>query len=558
MPNEKGYLALVLHAHLPYVRHPEYPDFLEETWLFEAITETYIPLIKVFQGLVRDGVPFRLTMSITPPLASMLLDPLLQERYLRHLAKLTELAEKEVERTRWLPEFNENARMYRDRFHEARRIFEDVYGRNILTPFKELEAQGHLEIITCAATHGYLPLMEICREAVGAQVRIATRFHERAMGRKPIGFWLPECGYNPGDDWFLKEEGIRYFITDAHGVLFASPRPKYGVFAPVYCKSGVAAFGRDMESSKQVWSAREGYPGDYDYREFYRDIGYDLDYDYIRPYIHPSGTRINTGIKYYRITGKTHDKQPYNRRRAIEKAAIHAGNFMFNREKQIEYLASVMDRKPIVVAPYDAELFGHWWFEGPEWLDFLIRKIAYDQNTLALITPGDYLGVYKRNQVSTPSLSSWGYKGYNEVWLEGSNDWIYRHLHKAAERMVELARAYPAAGGLLRRALNQAARELLLAQSSDWAFIMKTGTMVSYAVRRTKEHVWRFTKLYHDIRSSAIDESWLSEIEYRDNIFPDIDYEVYARGPYTQPHEPFDARTARVGEVGAAARAERT
>jgi 1,4-alpha-glucan branching enzyme len=202
---------------------------------------------------------------------------------------------------------------------------------------------------------------------------------------------------------------------------------------------------------------------------------------------------------------------------------------MFNRERQIEYLASVMDRKPIVVAPYDAELFGHWWFEGPEWLDYLIRKVTYDQNIFKLITPGDYLDIYKRNQVSTPSLSSWGYKGYNEVWLEGSNDWIYPHLHKAAERMVELAKAYPSTDGLRRRALNQAARELLLAQSSDWAFIMKTGTVVPYAVRRTKEHLWRFTKLYEDIRRDSIDEGWLSEMEYRNNIFPEIDYSVYAK-----------------------------
>ncbi len=553
MADEKGYLALVLHAHLPYVRHPEHPDFFEESWLFEAITDTYIPLIKVFQGLRRDGVTFRITMSITPPLASMLLDPLLQERYLRHLGRLIELAEKEVERTRWLPEFNENARMYRDRFYEARRIFEDVYGRNILTAFRELEAQGCLEIITSAATHGYLPLMEICREAVRAQIKIATDFHRRVLDRRPVGFWLPECGYNPGDDQVLKEEGIRYFITDAHGVLFASPRPKYGVFAPICCKSGVAAFGRDMESSKQVWSAREGYPGDHDYREFYRDIGYDLEYDYIRPYIHSSGARINTGIKYYRITGKTHDKQPYNRQRAVEKAAIHAGNFMFNREKQIEYLASAMDRRPIVVAPYDAELFGHWWFEGPEWLDFLMRKIAYDQKTIALITPGDYLGIYRRNQVSTPSLSSWGYKGYSEVWLEGSNDWIYRHLHTAAGRMVELARTHPGADGVLRRALNQAARELVLAQSSDWAFIMKTGTMVSYAVRRTKEHIWRFTRLYHDILGGTIDDGWLADIEYRDNIFPDIDYQVYAAAPAGAGADAGVGAGVGASEVGAAA-----
>ncbi len=528
MSEERGYLALVLHAHLPYVRHPEHQDFFEETWLYEAITETYIPLIRVFQGLVRDGVPFRIAMSVTPPLASMLMDPLLQERYVRHLRRLIELAEKEVERTRWMPEFNTNALMYLERFREAMHVFEDVYQRDILRAFKDLEKRGHLELVTSAATHGYLPLMEVCRDAVRAQVKVAVDFHQRTFGRRPAGFWLPECGYNPGDDQILKDEGVKYFITDAHGVLFASPRPRYGVFAPIYCKSGVAAFGRDMESSKQVWSAREGYPGDYDYREFYRDIGYDLDYDYIRPYIHSSGARISTGIKYYRITGKTHDKLPYDRHKAVEKAAIHAGNFMFNREKQIEYLASVMDRKPIVVAPYDAELFGHWWFEGPEWLDFLVRKIAYDQRTIRLVTPSEYLRAHRRNQVSTPSLSSWGYKGYNEVWLEGSNDWIYRHLHTAAWRMSELAAAHPHAEGLTKRALNQAARELLLAQSSDWAFIMKTGTMVSYAVRRTKEHVSRFTRLYHSIRAGAIDEGWLRDIEYRDNIFPHIDYRVYA------------------------------
>ncbi|NPV54000.1 MAG: DUF1957 domain-containing protein [Firmicutes bacterium] len=528
---EKGYLALVLHAHLPYIRHPEHDEFLEETWLYEAITESYIPLLRILNGLMDDGVDFRLTVSFTPTLVSMLNDPLLQERYVRHIGKLIELSEKEVERTRWQPVFNENARMYRDRFYEARHLFEDEYGRNILAGFKRLQDAGRLEIITSAATHGYLPLMELYRDAVRAQIKVALQLYEKVFGRRPVGFWLPECGYNPGDDAVLLEEGIRYFFTDAHGVLNASPRPRYGVFAPIYCPSGVAAFGRDMESSKQVWSAREGYPGDYDYREFYRDIGYDLEYDYIRPYIHKSGIRINTGIKYYRVTGKTPAKEPYIRRNAIEKAAIHAGNFMFNRERQIEYLYSVMDRKPVVVAPYDAELFGHWWFEGPEWLNFLIRKIAYDQNIIKLITPGDYLNIYKRNQVSTPSLSSWGYKGYNEVWLEGSNDWIYRHLHKAAERMRELARAYPSAGGVLRRALNQAARELLLAQSSDWAFIMKTGTMTQYAIKRTKDHIGRFTRLYENIRRNSIDEAWLGDIEYKDNIFPDIDYRVYFTTP---------------------------
>lgn len=525
---EKGYLAIVLHGHLPYVRHPEHDQFLEEDWLFEAITETYIPLINVFDGFLNDGVDFRLTMSLTPTLMTMLTDPLLQHRYVRHINKLIELAEKEVDRTKHMPEFNPLACMYLDLFRNARYVFEEKYGRNLVTAFKKFQDAGKLEIITCGATHGFLPLM-MNRKAVWAQIAAAVQYHEQQLGMAPKGIWLPECGYYEGLEEILKEAGIRFFFTDSHGIFHASPRPKYGVYAPIYCPSGVAAFGRDIESSKQVWSSIEGYPGDFNYRDFYRDVGFDLDYDYIRPYLHSDGVRVNLGIKYYKITGKTEHKDPYIRHWAVEKAAEHAGNFLFNREKQVEWLYDMFKgRKPIIVAPYDAELFGHWWFEGPDWLNFLIRKIAFDQDTVRLVTPREYLAENPRCQVSTPSMSSWGYKGYAEVWLDESNDWIYPHLHKAADRMIELSRMFPNAEGLLRRALNQAARELLLAQSSDWAFIMKTGSHVEYAVRRTKDHLARFTRLYEDIKANRIDEGWLADIEYKDNIFPAIDYRIYA------------------------------
>lgn len=526
---EKGYLALVLHAHLPYVRHPEYENFLEENWLYEAITETYVPLIEVFEGLVRDGVDFKITMSISPTLAAMLTDPLLQQRYVWHIEKLIELSEKEVHRTRQQPEINRTSVMYRDKFRSARHTFVDKYGMNLLWAFKGFQDIGNLEIVTCGATHGFLPLMENVPKAARAQIIIAAEEYKRNFGKAPRGIWLPECGYFPGVDEYIKEAGIGYFFTDTHGILHASPKPKYGVFAPILCKSGIAAFGRDQESSKQVWSSEEGYPGDYYYREFYRDIGFDLDMDYISPYIHDNGIRINTGIKYYRITGEGFGhKEPYDHRRAMEKAAEHAGNFMFNREKQAEYLYDAMGgRRPVIVSPYDAELFGHWWYEGPDFINYLARKIYRDQKTIKMITPSEYFDIYPVNQVSTPSLSSWGHKGYSEVWLEGSNDWIYRHLHKAAERMIELAGRFPDAEGLLKRALNQAARELLLLQSSDWAFIMKTGTMVEYAVKRTKSHIYRFNRLYEEIMESRIDEGYLKELELKDNIFPEIDYRVY-------------------------------
>ena len=524
----QGYVALILHAHLPFVRHPEYEEFLEEDWLYEAITETYIPLIKAMEGLVRDGVDFRLTMSLTPPLCSMLLDPMLQERYVKHISRLIELTGKEIERTKWDQPFHELAWFYHNRFKDARTMFCDGYGRNLVGAFRKFQELGKLEIITCAATHGFLPLMQEHPQSVRAQIMIARDHYRQCFGCDPRGIWLPECAYVPGIEDFLQEAEIRWFIMDTHGIMFGNPRPRYGIYAPVYTPAGVAAFGRDAESSMQVWSAEQGYPGDCEYRDFYRDVGFDLDFEYIKPYIHPDGIRCFTGVKYYKITGRTAHKQPYNRHRALEKAASHAGNFMFNREKQIEHLYGVMRREPLIISPYDAELYGHWWFEGPEFLDYFMRKVAYDQRVFKLITPSEYLRMFPTQQIVTPSASSWGNKGYWEVWLEGSNAWIYPHLHVAAGRMTELVRHFQRDDPLSQRALRQAARELLLAQASDWAFIMKTGTTVPYAVKRTKDHILRFTRLYEQIKSGRIDEPWLASVEWRDNIFPDLNCQYYA------------------------------
>jgi 1,4-alpha-glucan branching enzyme len=200
---------------------------------------------------------------------------------------------------------------------------------------------------------------------------------------------------------------------------------------------------------------------------------------------------------------------------------------MFNRQKQAEYLYDFMQKKPMIVSPYDAELFGHWWYEGPMWLEFLIRKISCDQDEIRLTTAAEYLEENPRNQVATPSQSSWGWKGYSEMWLQGPNDWIYRHLHAASGRMTQLAKEYNNVNGLTKRALNQALRELLLAQSSDWAFILGTGTHTEYAIRRTKDHLLRFNRLFEDIKSNSIDQNWLADIEYKDNIFPGIDYRAH-------------------------------
>jgi 1,4-alpha-glucan branching enzyme len=523
-----GYLSIVLHAHLPYVRHPEHEEFLEEDWFYEAITETYLPLLLSFDRLAEEGVPFRVTMTMTPPLVGMLRDELLMKRYARNIDKLVELAEKELHRNQGDGHLRYLAQYYLDHFKTLRSAFHDRYHRDLVGAFKRLQDHGVLEIITCGATHGFLPLMQQYPEAVRAQISVAAAHYRLSFGRDPRGIWLPECGYYPGVEKFLAAEGIRFFFVDTHGLLDATPRPRYGCYAPLYTPSGPAAFGRDPESSQQVWAKETGYPGDVLYREFYRDIGWDLDFEYIKNYIQPTGARKNTGIKYHAITGPTAKKKLYDPFKAKVRAGEHAANFMQNRIKQFQHLQGVMGQKaPVVVSPYDAELYGHWWFEGPWFLDALLRKSATEQTTYKLATPSDYLRENPENQVATPPMCSWGAGGYAGVWLDSSNDWIYRHLHKCAERMIELANRFPDASGLQRRSLNQAARELLLAQSSDWAFIMKTGTMVEYATRRTKEHVLRFNRLYDQIVGGTVDESWLTMVEGRDNLFAEIDYRVY-------------------------------
>jgi 1,4-alpha-glucan branching enzyme len=526
----EGYLSLVLHAHLPYVRHPEYDDFLEEDWLYEAIIETYLPVLDMMENLVSDGIFFRMSMVITPTLAGMLSDQLLQERFDRFLHKRIELAEKEVHRTRNNHLFNPVARFYLERFTKFLRKYQRTYHRNLINAFRQLQNASVLEILTCAATHALLPMYQMFPEAIRAQISLGVSEYERHFGRLPTGIWLPECGYFPGLDQYLMESGIRYFIVDSHGLLYANPRPRYGVFAPVFCPSGVAAFSRDIESSKQVWSAKEGYPGDAYYRDFYRDIGYDLDFEYIKPYIQPTGLRKFTGLKYYRITGDTDHKMPYMPGEALNRVVEHAGNFVFNRERQVEYLRQRLGKKPVILSPYDAELFGHWWFEGPEFLNFVLRKTGAFSNIFRTITPSEYLSENPTNQLSIPAQSSWGDKGYFEVWLNETNDWIYPHIHGIIEHMTDMATEFRNPHPLLRRALNQCARELTLLMASDWAFIMNTKTSVEYAVKRTKNHIARFNRIHGMIVTNRIDENVVSEMESADNIFPEIDYMIFRRG----------------------------
>jgi 1,4-alpha-glucan branching enzyme len=520
-----GHLALILHAHLPFVRHPEHEHFLEEDWFFEAITESYIPLLRMMQRLVSDDVPFKLTMSITPPLCAMLQDKLLSERYVRHLDLLIDLAQRERKRNRGHLRLRGLAGFYLDLFSKSRRFFVDEWKCDLLAPFRQLQRTGALEIMASAATHGLLPLLwQQSRQAARAQILIGRDVYFDLFGVDPSGFWLPECGYAPGLEALLQEANIRWFVLDAHGLLFGKPRPCRSIYAPCYTPAGPAAFARDRDSSRQVWSAHGGYPGDPAYREFYRDAGFDLPMEHLGPIAR--GSRKFSGMKYHRVTGNSEEKQLYDRAAAENAAAKHASHFLEERRHQIgEISESRFD--PIVVIPFDAELFGHWWFEGPHFLELFIRKAAGEQD-FRLTTPSEYLAAYPTQQIIEPAASTWGESGHLGVWLDPSNAWIYPHLHTAAQRMSEAARRHAKdSSPLVDRVLKQLARELLLAQASDWAFLMKTGTAREYATKRTLDHLARFDRLYDQFVRNDVAEEFLRDCEWRDNLFPNVEWRYY-------------------------------
>lgn len=523
-----GKLMLVLHAHLPFVRHPEYHAFLEENWLFEAITECYLPLIRSLRKLDADGIAGSLSFTLTPTLCAMLSDAMLSQRYLQRLNKLCELSDLEIKRTRqFSPQMQEAAEHYYERFNQLREFYVQELKCDVLGAFRELEQSGRIEIFACSATHALLPLLE-SEKSLRAQIKVGIDSHLANFGKTPKGFWMPECAYAPDVERILRDNGVEYFITDSHAVINGEPLPKFGVYAPVVTEHGSTVFPRDPQSSKQVWSADTGYPGDPLYREFYRDLGWDAEIDYVGQYLVSHELRHDLGFKYHRITGEVDldRKDIYRPQDAAQKALEHARHFVDARLSHSRDLLERMGQDPLFVAPYDAELFGHWWYEGPVFIEELVRDAA--KKGLSLVTPSGYLAQAPKLQPQAPSVSSWGYNGYFENWLNGSNDWIYPPLNNAGRNMHNLAVSHSKATGTLEQALNQAARELLLAQSSDWAFILSTGTMSDYARRRVSGHLEHFEALKTMVENDTLDVKFIEKLQERNNIFPEIDFRVFA------------------------------
>ncbi len=521
----KGELAIVLHAHLPYVRSLE-AGSLEEDWFFQALMECYLPLLELLERSHKAPCQNpKITIGVSPTLLSLLSDKELQQKFPSWLSLRVDLLGKVPVRFRSVAyELAERLSHQLDQWN--------LVNGDLIARFANLQREGVVDLLTCAATHGYLPILRENPQSVRGQLLTAVREHTRIIGAPPLGIWLPECAYYEGLDRCIFEAGLRYAVLDGHGLLHASPRPRYGIYAPIATRNGVAFFGRDSGSTLPVWSARDGYPGDPAYREFHKDLGWVLSEEELRH------LGINESrplcLKLFRVTDHASDldsKEVYDHLLASQRVKEHASEYLKGRRAQFEQLSKSLEMEvpPLLVAPFDAELFGHWWYEGPEFLAELFRQGG--EGDISFTTLKDVLISRTRLQLCDPSPSSWGKGGFHDYWLNETNSWIVPEWSSAGKAMVDRC-STGIENEFQLRVLKQAARELLLSQSSDWSFILRAGTTTELAKTRIHRHLDRFWSLIRAIDGQVdLTESNLLLLEEEDCLFPEIQISDWAPIP---------------------------
>ncbi|TME27277.1 MAG: glycoside hydrolase family 57 protein [Chloroflexi bacterium] len=536
-----GTFVLALHSHLPYCRGAgRWPH--GEEWIHEAVLGTYLPLLVLLHDLRDAGVPYRIVIGLTPVLIEQLADQDVDVRSLEYIDDQVRRAQKDIRRfvDAGDPQRAALADFYLGSYRRLRDAYRSRFGRNLVGAFADLARTGHVEILTSAATHGYLPLLD--RASVEAQLRIGLRSSKRLLGLEPTGIWLPECAYAPGLETVLEEHGITHFFTDAallpghaqpalagsrrrgHSELRRAPPHEARVatalapeasdvdlLRPYYVgASDVVAIARHDRVSGQVWSAFMGYPGDPAYREFHRKDD-------------------QSGLRYWRVTSVHKglaEKEDYSPGRAAERARDHASHFVSVVRDELSKTASD-GHDPLLAVTFDSELFGHWWFEGVDWLGIVLREMS--SNGPIMSTASEYLGREPPRARIALAEGSWGKNNDHSTWLNEGTAWMWDEIERLATELRALS-TLDGRNEFRERASRQATRELLLAESSDWPFLVTTGQAADYAVERFRAHAQRFRRSIALTRAGdpAQDEVELRSLERADNPFPDASLADFA------------------------------
>ncbi|MFO8019208.1 MAG: glycoside hydrolase family 57 protein [Promethearchaeia archaeon] len=526
-----GYFGLVLHGHIPWCkRSGTWPA--GEEWLFEAMNETYIPMLNILRQLKEEGIKTAITINITPILAEQLADDYMKLRFEEYMNDLIDRAEGDIQRFHSHPQKKSLAKFYKKRFERVLDTFYHNYYRDILGTFKWLEEEGMVELITCAATHGLLPLFKY-DSGIFSQIQTAIDTHKKHFGREPSGIWLPECAYRPkqiknGDvresiDYWLHNSSLDYFFVDSHGILNADIiesrndldlTTNFGY----RLESNVCVFGRNKKSSRQVWDSKIGYPGDPNYREFHKKDK-------------------TSGLRYWKITEKNvskENKELYDVTEAQKALKSHAAHFISVLKEELSDFAHSHNKYDgIIVSPYDFELYGHWWMEGIDWLKQVFRLI-HNSKELKMITFSDFIKAYgDKFSIIQMQESSWGKGGHFEVWKNKDHEWIWSYINSSINDLeMILARIEnPNEWGI--RVLQQTARELLLMEGSDWPFLLYTKQAKEYANKRFHHHHQRFNKLIWAAKDlsdkNRLNIQELKEMEEIDSCFPNLNIDYFRK-----------------------------
>jgi len=530
-----AFVSFLLHGHLPFVYHPEKNKFLEEDWFNEAMTEVYIPLVIMLHELKDKNIKNSFTISLSPTLLSMMSNELLIKKFTSYLDQRIIFLENEVNNYIQFDQSNSNLKSSYNLLNFYKNIsdkFINKYQKNIINEFRILRNKNIIEIITTSITHTFSPNFQPYPHYLKLQISSAISDFNSYFGFKPDGFWLPECGYFEGLEQILLENKIKYTIIEAHGILMGDTLPINGVYSPVFSDNGFAFFPRDIDSAKNVWSRQEGYPASVEYRDFHKDIGTEWsDNSRVKKMLHKNidneYIKSFTGIKYWAIGEDSNgNKKSYNPFFAKEMTKIHANDFLDKRETINKKISKSMNKPPLFTAPYDMELFGHWWFEG---IDFL-KNIAVEadkRKNISLTTFSSYLKEYNNHQVINPQYSTWGQNGFSQVWNNENNNRLIIDSHEILDKyekiIFDIKSKNIENNSNEKKALVMLTKILFLLTSSDWPFLINSG-IAAYPTKRFYIHKEDFEKLYIQIENKKIDKKILKDLNFKYPVFSNIKY----------------------------------
>jgi 1,4-alpha-glucan branching enzyme len=497
----KTKILLALHAHLPYIKIPDKRFPLQELWLFQALTESYIPLILCFRSLLEDKIDFKITFSISPTLLSMLSDEYYKQKYDDYLRTLMELLRRRLSSSTG----DQKKALYTllNRVQTISNFYIEIK-RDIINEIKILSQTGSVKLITTSATHAILPLFRFSDNIIRTQIETGIRSFKNAFGFKPDGFWLPEMGYFTGLDKLLSGIGVKYSFLEAHSVYLTDTRPSYGNYLPSITNSGLIIFPRELNLSNTIWSATTGYPGDNRYREFHFDYTFSLSDNELNQL---GIEKIPFGLKIYKITGKDKPKEYYDYEAAMQIVKIHSDDFINKINERSSLIQKHTGKNPVFTLPFDAELFGHWWYEGPEFLKQVIHKISLSKE-IELISPEEIDG--SELEEVEPAESSWGREGFFKSWTNPECAWIYPKLSQIDAKYNNICNNNTIAS-------QRVMKEIMLASASDWTFFIANETSGDYARQRLEEHINAANKLLSGIEEGNPDEAFILK---RDKLYP--------------------------------------